>query len=82
MSAAVLKFVPNDAIAPNNDAIAESLVNLATMVRDGLFGNLNTVLCVIEPVIDPLTYQVYGQPLDRARAIGLLTMLAVRHTNA
>lgn len=70
----VVALTPNLAIAPGNELIAQSLEALAERIRDGEFESVANVLCVVESrTIDILTF-VYGDRLDKARAIGLLTM--------
>jgi hypothetical protein len=78
VTATLLKIAPNDAIAPGNEAIAESLRRLADAIEGDAYDEVATVVCVIEPRTEPLTYQVYGDRIDTARMLGLLTMSAIQ----
>ncbi|HSX21524.1 MAG TPA: hypothetical protein VLE97_01965 [Gaiellaceae bacterium] len=77
----VVQLDANPAIAIGNDEIAGKLETLASRIREGEFGDVKTVILVLEPLGRGLRRRVYGERIDQARGTGLLFMAAQRMGN-
>lgn len=70
--------LPNTGFAPTNQAIADHLVEQAEWIVAGEYGDVATVVLLIEDTDGNLARQVCGRPCDLARITGLLTIAATR----
>lgn len=72
---ATLHEIPreNTAFAPTNESVAECLRKMAGQIERGEWGEVHTVVSLIEHDGE-MTRQTFGKPLDRARVAGLLFM--------
>lgn len=72
MSATVHALAPTGLASTNAD-VAANLRELATWIEEGRYGQVQSVVAVIEAGGDVARFTT-GRPIDRARAVGLLSM--------
>ena len=75
------KFIQlaNNGLAPSNDSIADHLYEQSEWLRDGSYGDVRTVVVIIETHDGDLTRNVCGSSgNDLARVTGLLLASATR----
>ncbi len=70
--------LPLNGYAPNNEAIAQSLRQMASEFENGDWGDVRTVILVIEGEDGRLVRATIGQSCDICRVAGLLSMMATR----
>lgn len=72
--------LPLTGFAPTNDEVAKHLRSLADEIEQqgGYYGDLRTVVLIMETKEGLLHRATCGAPCDLARVIGLLNLAAVR----
>lgn len=70
--------LPNNGFAPSNSDIANHLREQADWMEENDAAPLTNVVIVFELEDGSIRRQVCGQPIDRARMVGLLTMAATQ----
>jgi hypothetical protein len=70
--------LPLTGFAPDNALVASHLYEQAAWVADGAYGDVRTVVLLIETADGELRRRTIGQPIDRARVCGLLSIAASR----
>ena len=74
----IVKQMPNTGFAPNNASIAKHLREQADWMEESDAAPIRNVYLVIEITDGTLHRQTIGMPCDLARALGILTIAAVR----
>jgi hypothetical protein len=77
---AELRALPNNGHAPDNEAIAKHMRELADWVQAGDMGELRNVFTVFETMDGQIFRRSCGHPCDRARMVVILTMAATGST--
>lgn len=70
--------LPLNGYAPNNESVANSLRQMADQIENADWGDVKTVVMVIEGEDGSLNRATIGQPCDICRVVGLLSMLSTR----
>lgn len=70
-----LKHLPSTGYAPDNESIAKHLRELADYYENAEISALRNIYIVFESVDGMLDRQVVGYPCDKARLVGVLTMM-------
>ena len=69
---ATVHALPQTGLAITNADVAANLRELAMLIEDGRYGQVESVVSVVEADGDVKRFTT-GRPMDRARVVGLLT---------
>lgn len=67
-----------NALCVTVDDVAQSLRDAAEWIQDNDYGEINTVVMVIESADGELYRLTFGRPTDRTRVLGLLSTMVHR----
>ncbi len=67
----VVRLIPNNALAVNQEQLADCMRRFADSLEAGGFGEIER-LCIILDAGDATDYQCYGRQCNRAQLVGLL----------
>lgn len=77
---AVVRLIPNNALAVNQQELAARLHELADRISAEEIGAVERV-CVVLDIADGVYYRVYGRQCNRAELVGLLEYTKARIMN-
>lgn len=74
---AVVRLIPNNALAVNQQQLAECMRRFADRLEGGEWGEVER-LCIVIEVDGGTDYQCYGRQCNRAELVGLLEYAKAR----